>query len=323
MRNNARAAQGQGLTTTEAPFIAEARSRGRLFIEQPFELYSGENHSTWRRLYSRIHPLWQRYANPNFLEGLDRLGLPPDRIPKLGEVNHFLSPLTGFKARAVSGYVPAFVFFDSLRNRAFPTTITIRHPDKLDYLPEPDIFHDLAGHVPMHTDRAFAETLVRFGDCAHAAAERAAGASESDPALARLSSILRAMARFFWFTVEFGLMRSQSGGSRGVCAYGSGLLSSYGELAHSVESEAVERRPLRLEEVVQQPFRIDSYQPLLYVAESFDQIYEMVGELENWMRAGKLDDVAAGEPAVSAGDLRSFLDPAVPVQLEMEKAFSQ
>jgi phenylalanine-4-hydroxylase len=299
-----------GLTTAEAPFVEQARSRGQLFFRQPYGLYSRENHETWRRLYSRICPRWQRYANEHFLEGLDRLGLPPDRIPRLGEVNGFLSPLTGFQARAVSGYVPAFVFFDSLRNRAFPTTITIRHPGKLDYLPEPDIFHDLAGHVPMHTDAAFAETLVRFGECAHTAAERAARARPGEPTLSRLTSIVRAMARFFWFTVEFGLMRSRTCGKGGICAYGSGLLSSYGELLHSVESGEVERRPLRLEDVVNQPFRIDCYQPLLFVVDSFEQLYEMVGELEAWMRAGRLDAVAGGEPGVSQDDLKSFLGAA-------------
>jgi phenylalanine-4-hydroxylase len=308
MQTNAKAARTPGLTTTEAPFIAGARSRGQLFIQQPYELYSEENHATWRRLYSRIHPRWQRCANTRFLEGLDRLGLPADRIPRLAEINQFLSPLTGFRARAVSGYVPAFVFFDSLRSRAFPTTITIRRADRLDYLPEPDIFHDLAGHVPMHTDQAFAGTLVRFGACARTAAERAARAGNQEAALTRLSSVLRAMARFFWFTVEFGLMRASEGG--GIRAYGSGLLSSYGELAHAIESAEVERRPLSLHDVVQQPFRIDRYQPLLYVANSFDQLYEMVGELERWMREGKLDAVAPGEPAISEQDLRSFLAAA-------------
>jgi phenylalanine-4-hydroxylase len=301
---------GPGLTTSEAAFVEEARSRGQLYIEQPYELYSRENQETWRRLFSRIRPRWERYANEHFIEGLARLGLPPDRIPRLAGINRFLSPLTGFRARAVSGYVPAFVFFDSLRCRTFPTTVTIRHPGKLDYLPEPDIFHDLAGHVPMHTDPAFAETLVRFGECAHTAAELAAEARETEDTLARLTSIVRAMARFFWFTVEFGLMRSKAQGRNGVCAYGSGLLSSHGELLHSIESGDVERRPLRLEEVVQQPFRIDRYQPLLFVVESFEQLYDAVGELESWMRAGKLDQVACGEPSVSQDDLKSFLVPA-------------
>src|SRR5579863_4105948 len=154
-----------GLTTNEAPFIEQARRDGQLFINQPYELYSEENHAAWQKLYQRLQFRWVRYANEHFLEGLDALLLDPARVPRLAEVNRFLGPLTGFEATAVSGYVPAFVFFDCLRNRRFPTTITIRRSDKLDYLPEPDIFHDIAGHVPMHTDKHFAEALVRFGEC--------------------------------------------------------------------------------------------------------------------------------------------------------------
>ena len=128
-------------------------------------------------------------------------------FPGLRNINRFLNPLTGFQAKAVSGYVPSFVFFDCLRNRQFPTTITIRRHDKLDYLPEPDIFHDIAGHVPMHTDKAFADVLVRFGECAHTAAELVSGIRDRETRIYALTSIIRAMARFFWFTVEFGLMR--------------------------------------------------------------------------------------------------------------------
>src|SRR5579875_2814832 len=208
-----------GLTTTKAPFIEEARGTGQLFITQPYALYCEENHEAWRQLYRRMIPLWQRYANPHFLKGLQCLCLPPDRVPKLEEVNRFLEPLTGFRAKAVSGYVPAFLFFDCLRNREFPTTITIRRSDRLDYLPEPDIFHDIAGHVPMHTDRMFADTLVRFGECAHTAAEIVNGIRDESLRLQRLESIIRAMARFFWFTIEFGLMR----GRNGLKVYGSGL----------------------------------------------------------------------------------------------------
>ncbi len=124
------------------------------FIEQAYGHYTEENHEAWRRLYARMVPRWDRYANAHYLEGIHALCLDPDRIPRLEDVNRFLKPLTGFQAKAVSGYIPAFLFFDCLRNRAFPTTITIRPADKLDYLPEPDIFHDVAGHVPMHTDPA-------------------------------------------------------------------------------------------------------------------------------------------------------------------------
>ncbi|MCL4850978.1 MAG: phenylalanine 4-monooxygenase, partial [Bryobacteraceae bacterium] len=193
-----------GLTTTEAPFIEQAKTEGKLYIQQPYELYSQENHEAWRKLYHRIVPRWQKYANEHFLRGIDSLRLNPGAVPRLDDVNRFLKPLTGFQAKAVSGYVPAFLFFDCLRNREFPTTITIRRSDKLDYLPEPDIFHDVAGHVPMHTDKAFAETLVRFGESAHTAAELVSNIRDERKRIRTLTSIIKAMARFFWFTVEFG-----------------------------------------------------------------------------------------------------------------------
>ncbi len=234
-----RASVGPGLTTANSPFIEQAKRAGQLYIEQPYDLYSEENHQAWRKLYARMLPCWDRYANEHFLKGIHSLCLNPDRIPRLEEVNRFLSPLTGFQAKAVSGYVPSFVFFDCLRNRRFPTTITIRRSDKLDYLPEPDIFHDVAGHVPMHTDKNFAEALVRFGECAHTAAELAAGIRGPDTRVHYLTSVIKAMARFFWFTIEFGLMR----GRDGLKVYGSGLLSSHGEIAHAIEAPEVQRYP--------------------------------------------------------------------------------
>lgn len=293
-----------GMTTTKAAFIEDARSHGQLYIEQPYELYSDENHEAWRRLYRRMVPLWEKYANEHFLKGISNLCLDPNRVPRLDDVNQFLCALTGFRAKAVSGYVPAFQFFDCLRQRDFPTTITIRDVSKLDYLPEPDIFHDIAGHVPMHTDKAFADTLVRFGDCAHTAAEIVAGIPDKDEKLRRLTSVIKAMARFFWFTIEFGLMK----GKDGLRAYGSGLLSSNGELQHCIESPDVQRYPVQLEWVVNQYFEIDHYQPLLFVVDSFDHLFSLVDELETWMREGKLNNVSPGEPGVGEADLQSFLD---------------
>src|SRR5215472_12412783 len=292
-----------GLTTTESPFIEQARREGQFYIDQPYELYSEENHEAWRRLYSRMGPRWQRYANEHFLAGMDALRLDPNRVPRLADVNRFLGPLTGFEAKAVSGYVPAFVFFDCLRNRRFPTTITVRRSDKLDYLPEPDIFHDIAGHVPMHTDQHFAETLVRFGECAHTAADLVSGIRDPETRIHCLTSIIRAMARFFWFTIEFGLMR----GRDGLKVYGSGLLSSYGEITHAIEAPEVQRFPIQLEWAINQSFEIDHYQPLLFIVESFDHLFGLVDELESWMKQGKLNNVSPGEPGVNEEDLKSFL----------------
>jgi len=301
-----RPATATGLTTGHAPFVEEARTRGDLYIEQPYELYSEENHEAWQKLYRRIQTRWDRYANDHFLRGIDALQLSPDRVPRLSDINRRLQPLTGFQAKPVSGYVPGFLFFDCLRRREFPTTITIRPADRMDYLPEPDIFHDVAGHVPMHTERAFADVLVRFGDCAHTAVEMAASIRDPREQTRRLTSIIRAMSRFFWFTVEFGLMQ----GPRGVCAYGSGLLSSYGELEHAIESDEVQRYPIQMEWVINQGAEIDHYQPLLFVVDSFDHLFELVDRFEGWMRAGKLDNVAPGLPEIEESTLRSFLDAA-------------
>jgi len=295
-----------GLTTTKAPFIEAAQAKGELYITQPYELYSEDNHEAWRRLYDRMAPRWEQYANPHFLKGIENLSLDAKRVPRLEDVNKFMAPLTGFRAKAVSGYVPAYLFFDCLRNREFATTVTIRDRATLDYRPEPDIFHDIAGHVPMHTDKAFAEALVRFGQAAKTAADLVAGIKDEKERVRRVISIQKALARFFWFTIEFGLMRGPGG--KGIKAYGSGLLSSFGEIEHCIESPIVQRYPVQLEWVVNQYFEIDKYQPLLFIVDSFDHLFDLVGQLEQWMKEGKLDNVSPGEPELSETDVKSFLD---------------
>ena len=296
----------KGLTTGRAPFIEGAKSRNEMFIHQPYELYTEENHDAWRDLYKRIWNRWEKYANPAFLEGIQLLHLNPDRIPNLTDVNAFLEPLTGFQAKPVSGYVPAGIFFDCLRRREFPTTITIRDKNRLDYLPEPDIFHDVGGHVPMHTNKEFADVLVRFGECARASVQRGISSlADIENRRRYLGNIIKAMARFFWFTVEFGLMKDSGGALK---AYGSGLLSSHGELEHCIVSPAVQRFPAQIEWMINQYFEIDHYQPLLFVVEGFDHLFSLVDDLEHWMRDGKLDNVAPGEPNISDSDIDSFLE---------------
>ena len=299
-------ALGQGLTTTKAPYIENAVRHGEMYIAQPYELYSQENHDVWQRLYARMQDRWSRYANRKFMDGLATLCFEATRVPRLEEVNRFMAPRTGFRAKAVSGFVPAFQLFDCLSRREFPTTITIRDGASLDYLPEPDIFHDIAGHVPMHTDPAFAETLVRFGRCAHTAAELVSGVQDESEKLRRLASIQNALQRFFWFTVEFGIMRGPN--SRELKAYGSGLLSSYGELVHCIESSQVQRHPVQMEWVVNQHFEINHFQPLLFVVNDFDHLFELVNQLEQWMKDGKLDNVTPGWRDTSEADVKSFLE---------------
>lgn len=317
--------ESEGLTTSKAPFIEQARGRGELFIHQPYERYSEDNQRSWRRLYRALEPKWRRLAHPKFLEGLDRLALDPESIPRLEDVNRFLEPLSRFQSKAVSGYVPAFLFFDCLRRREFPTTITIRDSGHLSYLPEPDIFHDLAGHVPMHTDLTFSNILVRFGEVAATAAGRVQEIEDREKRLLIMESVIKAMARFFWFTVEFGLMRrpsaaaSESDGNSGaasaeslasppdLCVYGSGLLSSSEEIAHAIESPQVQRYPFQLEWVVNQYFEIDHFQPLLFYVDSFEHLFAEVDRLEQWVVEGRLNHVSPGEPLVNEKDLQSFL----------------
>ncbi len=300
------AAIESGLTTTRSPFIEDAQQHGLTFIHQPYELYSDENQETWRQLYARLLPKWHKYANRKFMDGIENLMLDPKNIPRLEDVNRFLQPMTAFEARPVAGYVPAFVFFDCLRQRQFPTTITIRDGKKLDYLPEPDIFHDIAGHVPMHTDKMFADVLVRFGEVARQAAIRAQSMNEDDDAVRDriVESNIRAMARFFWFTIEFGLMRQ----GKELKVYGSGLLSSAAEIEHCLVSPIVQRFPFQLEWVINQYFEIDHFQELLFIVDSFDHLFEQVDQMEKWLHEGRLDNTAGGEPATNAADLHSFLE---------------
>lgn len=294
----------RGLTTTKAPFIENAQNRGQIFIHQPYELYNESNQDAWRKLYALLRPKWEKYANKKFMQGIHSLCLNPDRIPKLEEINMFLEPLTGFKAKAVSGYVPTYLFFDSLKQREFPTTITIRDRNNLNYLPEPDIFHDIAGHVPMHTDKTFADVLVKLGSLAHIAGQRHAHLGHNEEILAKIRSNIQALSRFFWYTIEFGLMREDNH----ICVYGSGLLSSAGEIEHSVESPNVQRYPFQLEWVINQSFEIDHFQPLLFVIDSFEHLYREVSRLEKWLCEGRLDYVNPGEPKINTAELKAFLE---------------
>jgi phenylalanine-4-hydroxylase len=195
-----------------------------------------------------------------FLEGIDRIGLSPSQVPDLADVNRRLAARTGWNAVPVTGFIPAPEFFRCLSTRRFPTTITVRPREQLDYLPEPDIFHDVFGHVPLHSDPVFADFLQRFGALA--------SASQSEQEVTE-------MARLFWFTVEFGLIRER-GKTR---IYGSGLISSHGDAANAL-GDRCQRRPFEIDAVLAQPFEIDHFQDVLFVIDSFDQLFEAVERIE-------------------------------------------
>jgi phenylalanine-4-hydroxylase len=230
------------------------------FITQDFSSYTAENHAVWQLLYERRMTTLRETGSIVFLEGIDRIGLSPNQVPDLADVNRRLGRRTGWAAVPVGGFIPAAEFFRCLSSRRFPTTITVRPREQLDYLPEPDIFHDVFGHVPLHSDPVFAEFLQRFGALA-AAAESEEETTE--------------MARLFWFTVEFGLIQER-GTTR---IYGSGLISSHGDAANAL-GERCQRRAFELDAVLAQPFEIDHFQDILFVIDSFDQLFEAVETIE-------------------------------------------
>ena len=155
----------------------------------------------------------------------------------------------------------------------------------------------------MHTDPMFADVLVKFGSLAQIAAKRHAHLRDEGEKIGKIRSNILALARFFWFTIEFGLMRENGQ----LCVYGSGLLSSAGEIEHSILSPDVQRHPFQLEWVINQSFEIDHFQPLLFIIDSFDHLYSEVEKLEEWLLAGKLDNVSPGEPEIRDDDLQKFL----------------
>ncbi|MEX2181478.1 MAG: phenylalanine 4-monooxygenase [Gemmatimonadaceae bacterium] len=234
------------------------------FVEQRYAAYTDEEHDVWGILYARRMAALEETASRVFLDGAERIGLAPNRVPELAEVNRRLGPTTGWNAVGVGGFIPAAGFFQCLAQRRFPTTLIVRPRAQLDYLPEPDIFHDVFGHVPLHADPVFADFLQRFGALA---------------ATATTEAETTAMARLFWFTVEFGLVRER-GATR---IYGSGLISSHGDAANAL-GPACDRRPFTLDAVIGQPFEIDRLQDVLFVVESFDQLFEAVEAL--WARRG-------------------------------------
>ena len=231
----------------------------RIYIDQRYAGYTPENQETWRALYQAQMPFLSRVASRSYLAGARAIALGPERIPRLDEINPRLARMTGWQSRAVAGYLPPRAFFACLARREFPTTIVIRPRAQLGSLPQPDIFHDVFGHVPMHADPAFADFLELWG--------RSALGTRDELRLAQLT-------RLFWFSVEFGLIREHGE----LRLYGSGLISSPEEARHALESPEVERRPFDLEEICATAFEIDHYQPLLFVLESFAQLRDAMAE---------------------------------------------
>lgn len=224
-------------------------------VDQGWDRFSAEDHETWDILHGRQTALLQGRIVSRFMDGLGRIGLGDGGIPELGRLNGKLQPLTGWRCVAVAGLVPDEAFFAMLGERVFPIGNFIRTRAELDYLEEPDCFHDIYGHVPMLADRAVADAMRTFGETG----VRAIAAGEGDK-----------VARMYWHTIEFGLVREE-GETR---ILGAGLASSFGEAAKSLEDPAIERRRFTPETAVATPYRHDAMQPLYLVADDMDEVVE-------------------------------------------------
>lgn len=287
--DEARDAQACADRGPETP--AEQIDPNKFYITQHYHKYTQDDHAVWRDMYERRWTVLEQQVSRTFISGLRAIRLVADRIPLLFDttlqhdvtiadgstlkagstlrgINTYLKALTGWSSYGVPGYLPAKSFFACLANRQFPTTVLIRPREVMDYLPEPDIFHDVFGHVPLHADPVFADFLQTYG--------KAALMCEDEYHVKRLG-------RLFWFTVEFGLIKEDGR----VKVYGSGLVSSHAESAYSLNGvwekkgsntpdckprDVAEYRPFDLDRVCDTDFEIDHFQPIYYVLESFEQL---------------------------------------------------
>ena len=221
-------------------------------VEQDWSAYSADEHALYRRLFERQSKLVPRYACAEWIEAIARLDAARE-IPKFDVVSTSLKNKTGWEIVAVPGLIPDEAFFTHLANRRFPATVWLRRPEEFDYIVEPDVFHDFFGHVPLLFDRTYADHLHEYG--------------KGGLKAMRLDAV-KMLARLYWYTIEFGLVRTAAG----VRAYGAGLLSSGAELAYCVEDPRPRRLPFELERVMRTGYLIDRYQERYFVIDSFEQL---------------------------------------------------
>lgn len=217
--------------------------------------YTEEENLIWHDLITRQVPILQDRACDEYIEGLEMLDLATDRIPQCPEVSRVLRQATGWSLAPVPALIPFKQFFDLLANRQFPAATFIRRREELDYLQEPDIFHEIFGHCPMLTNQAVAEFTHTYGKLGQKATH------EEQVMLAKL----------YWFTIEFGLIQT----SKGLRAYGGGILSSKSETIYCVESDVPLRKPFEVMDVLRTPYRIDIIQPVYFVIDSYDVLFNL------------------------------------------------
>jgi len=225
-------------------------------VEQGWKEYTPAQHAVWKTLYERQTRLLPGLACDAFIEGMHRLPMAADRIPDFEALSETLMKATGWQVVAVPGLVPDDVFFEHLANRRFPAGNFIRGAHELDYLEEPDVFHDVFGHVPMLMHPVIADFIQAYGQGGLRAQKRGK---------------LAELARVYWYTVEFGLVR-QGGGTR---IYGAGIASSFSESTFAVQSASPNRIGFELERVMRTHYRIDDFQESYFVLDSLDDLLEL------------------------------------------------
>lgn len=237
------------------PVIARQKPRDDFSIDQCWDEYTPDEHAIWDLLYGRQLEILADRAAPEFLDGLTRLELSRAGIPDLKRLNPALKALTGWEIVMVPHLVPDDVFFTHLANRRFPAGRFIRRRDQLDYLQEPDVFHDIFGHVPMLANPIFADYMQAYGQ----------------GGLRALNiGTLKNLARLYWYTVEFGLINSPEG----LRIYGAGIVSSFGESQYALEDKAPNRIKFNLERIMRTEYEIDKFQKSYFVIDNYAQLFE-------------------------------------------------
>jgi phenylalanine-4-hydroxylase len=249
-------------------------------IEQPWSTYSATDHQVWAQLFERQQGILAGRASEAFLTAQRAMHMSAHEIPKFDDLNVTLRAATGWELIGVQGLLPELDFFDHLAHRRFPVTWWIRKPDQMDYLSEPDLFHDLFGHVPLLMNPVFADYMQAYGR----GGVKAHGIGPE--ALANLT-------RLYWYTAEFGLIRDPDG----LRIYGSGILSSKGESIHCLESDAPNRIGFDLERIMRTRYRIDTYQKTYFVIDSFEQLFEATQPdfAPIYARLAQQDSIPAGD----------------------------
>jgi phenylalanine-4-hydroxylase len=223
-------------------------------IAQDMAAYTPAQHALWRRLYQRQSKVARQHAARAFIDGMRHLDLAADGVPDFDAASQRLRALTGWEIVAVPGLIPDDAFFRHLAARRFPVTVWLREEHEIDYLVEPDVFHDFFGHLPLLTQPVFADYLQEYG-------------RKGEEAMAMGAT--KILARLFWYMVEFGLIREEGA----VKAYGAGMLSSATETAYSVTSPVPNRLRFDLARVMGTDFRIDAFQETYFVLESYDELF--------------------------------------------------